>query len=508
LLAIQTGLIQRVPALLEGSSTQSPWRPYMQYNAAIALAKNGSVQEAIALLSKIDFPSISTPEPSRTHFGRGQEVASLSTKIVYLVPEFTDAEQSALRDKVLIAISRLYLRQGAIDQALQHLQAIRMDSVQGAEALVLYSLAAAKDGQLNVARKALQRVLSSDDAGISDVLDARFTLGRLFEIEGRPQDALQSYAEATEFYKTHLANLESSPEALQQILRSWVRLQPGYSERYVPMPLPSQTGGSSRDSIFSDLFTQRSFSYWFEQYVQVKSLSLRLAQWDQSLTVYRDTLSLRERSWKSRQIEARKILDQPEQQAKLVALKAKHQLIEQQILRGENTEDGFVFASSSQRLMQQHIESANEKLKQLMAHNFDPDLIRQGRLTLSRAQSALYWQVQNQYAVTRWNARALHGSTAELLDEAEVRQKRIRESSRSDVFLGALEDQLSSLTSRFYRLEEKQQAVLQGVEQQLVKLMQAEIRRLQDVAQQHLLMTGLARTRLLDALQYEGAAAP
>lgn len=183
---IKNGHYDTVPAIIAGISKELPYEPYLNFNLAVAQAKEGDTNSAINNLKKV------------TNFGR-------DTK-----------ELSSITDRAHFTLSVLAGKDKQYEVAWKHLQAIKTTGYYSNKALLSYSWMGINLEQFDLALPALDLLMQRSIA-LPEVQEAILLRPHVYEKQGKMGLALKGFIKAEKQYQSGLKVVDSARHAINQL---------------------------------------------------------------------------------------------------------------------------------------------------------------------------------------------------------------------------------------------------------------------------------------------------
>ncbi|MBI5255101.1 MAG: hypothetical protein HY855_01275, partial [Burkholderiales bacterium] len=332
---------------------------------------------------------------AQIHAGNASAGATLLEALGTQRMEALGEESRSLRDQANLALGFAALRDERAPEARRALERVRLASPLATKALLGFGWAAVAAKQPERALVAWQELLTRDDTDPA-VQEARIALPYALAEMGAPGQALARYREALGAYGRDHARLDASITAVRsgRLLAALIERNPGEAMGWFwqldTLPELPHTGH------LAALLAQHPFQEAFKGYRDLVFLAGNLAQWRETLGVYRDMLANRRQAFAER-------LPRVRAAARLEGLDAAPQRALQladALARVEAEGDAAALADASEQAQLLRLQRARAALAQLAAAGDAagaelPDAA--ARATLAERQrrvaGALQWQL-------------------------------------------------------------------------------------------------------------------
>ena len=430
---------QVLAALNTGARKASP-SPFAQFNLGVALIKSGDAAGGTALLDAI---------------GRA--------------PAATEEERS-LRDRANLALGVAALQGQRADEAQRALERVRLASLHANKALLGFGWAAAARKQPALALVSWTE-LASRDASDPAVLEARIALPFAHAEAGAHGQSLKLYEHAVDAYDSETRRLDASIAAIRagHLVEGLLQRNPademGWAGQVRKLP------GMPHAAHLAQVLAQHPFQEAFKNFRDLRFLEANLAQWRDTLGVFRDMLELRRSAYAARLQPTRS--GAQAQAAALADLRQRRARIATEIGDAVVVGDGIAFADARQRdllLRVENLQSALESPSSSHSSSMSPEIAALAdRVRL--AAGVLTWQLAQDHPARRWEHQKALTVIDQQLDQAAQREAALAQSQREEPLrldrfgarIDALARQLDATLPRVSALAREQQGAAQTI---------------------------------------------
>ncbi len=414
------------------SSDPKKTSPFARFNLGIALVKSGDMAGGTALLDEI-----------------GRAPAD-------------NEEQRSLRDRANLALGVAALQGQRADEARRLLERVRINSLHANKALLGFGWASAVQKQPAAALVAWNE-LAGRDASDPAVLEARIALPFAHAEMGAYGQSLKLYEQAVGEFDSENQRLEASIAAIRNgtLIEGLLERNPademGWFGNLRKLPeMPHATH-------LSQVLAQHEFQEAFKNVRDLRFLENNLAQWRDTLGVFRDMLDNRRKAFAERlpQVMAKA------SESGLTELSVHGALLAGELALAETESDAFAFANTKERDLLARLASVQAILKQSGSEPESASARERARL----AAGVLVWQMAEAYPLRLWAAKKeLRIVDSGLNDarrlEAALAQAQRDEPARFERFaarIEALAKQLEIAAPRVAALTREQQRAAEQV---------------------------------------------
>ena len=426
---------QVLAALNTGARKASP-SPFAQFNLGVALIKSGDAAGGTALLDAI---------------GRA--------------PAATEEERS-LRDRANLALGVAALQGQRADEAQRALERVRLASLHANKALLGFGWAAAARKQPALALVSWTE-LASRDASDPAVLEARIALPFAHAEAGAHGQSLKLYEHAVDAYDSETRRLDASIAAIRagHLVEGLLQRNPademGWAGQVRKLP------GMPHAAHLAQVLAQHPFQEAFKNFRDLRFLEANLAQWRDTLGVFRDMLELRRSAYAARLQPTRS--GAQAQAAALADLRQRRAQIATEIGDAMVVGDGVVFADARQGDLLLRVESLQSAMKSpSLSQNPEIAALADG---VRLAAGVLSWQLAQDYPARRWEHQKALTVIDQQLDQAAQREAALAQAQREEPLrldrfgarIDALARQLDATLPRVTALAREQQGAAQTI---------------------------------------------
>lgn len=375
-------------------------------------------------------------------------------------------ESRSLRDQANLALGFAALRDERAAEARRALERVRLASPQAGKALLGFGWAALAAKQPERALVAWQELLRRDGTDPA-VQEARIALPYALAELGAPGQALVRYREALGAYGQAHAQLDDTIAAVRsgRLLAALLERNPGEAMGWFwqldSLPELPHTGH------LAALLAQHPFQEAFKQYRDLVFLAGNLAQWRDTLAIYRDMLANRREAFAER-------LPRIRAAARLEGLDALPQRalrLADALAQVEAEGNAAALADAGEQAALHRLARVQQRLAQLpdpakaatAAEADDP------RATLAERQrrvaGVLQWQLSQAFPQRLWQAQKALGTLGPLLGQLRQRDAALQQAQQDeparlaafDTRLAALDKHLQQLAPQLAALQREQQ---------------------------------------------------
>ena len=425
--------VQVLTAINTGAGKASP-SPFARFNLGVALIKSADAAGGTALLDAI---------------GRA--------------PAATEEERS-LRDRANLALGVAALQDQRADEAQRALERVRLTSLHANKALLGFGWAAAARKQPALALVSWTELVSRD-ASDPAVLEARIALPFAHAEAGAYGQSLKLYEHAVDAYDGEALRLDASIAAIRagNLVDGLLQRNPsdemGWSGQVRKLP------GMPHAAHLAQVLAQHPFQEAFKNFRDLRFLEANLAQWRDTLGVYRDMLELRRAAYAARLQPTRS--GAQAQAAALADLRQRRAHIATEIGDAVVVSNGFAFADARQRDLLARVESLQSAIK---SPNQNPEIAALAE-RVRLAAGVLTWQLAQDYPARRWEHQKGLTVIDQQLDQAAQREAALAQAQREEPLrldryaarIDALARQLDATLPRVAALAREQQGAVQTI---------------------------------------------
>lgn len=355
----------------------SPWLPYLLYNLGVAQASRNDTANAAATLARL---------------------AELPLR---------EDEHKALRDRAFTAAGYNYLNAQDPDQAVAVLSRVRLNSPLADKALLGYGWAHAQRKDFAGALRPWQTLVQKSVL-LPAVQEGLLAVPYAYEQLNAPAQALEEYARAEQLLLREIERVEAAQQTLQTVslLALWVEEdeQHQWLSRNAELPVVPKL------PYLEQLLARNDIQEIIRDMRDLRQLETHLGEWIDRLDALFTAQSLQHQ--RRRQL----LQDRPDQQLlrQYEQLMARRDTVSGLIDAAAKSGDGAPMMDADQLAASQRLERVRRNIDALRAagRNVDEEEAKYARL-----RGALLWQVQDQFAIRRWEltkqTRALDAALAE-----------------------------------------------------------------------------------------------
>jgi len=425
------GAAQVLTAMNSGARRASP---FARFNLGVALVKSGDDAGGTTLLDAI---------------GR--------------TPAATEEERS-LRDRTNLALGVAFLQGQRADDAQRALKRVRLSSLHANKALLGFGWAAAARKQPALALVSWTE-LAGRDASDPAVLEARIALPFAHAEAGAYGRSLELYEQAVDAYDAEARRLEASIAAIRagNLIDGLLQRNPademGGSGQVRKLP------GMPHAAHLAQVLAQHEFQEAFKNFRDLRFLEANLAQWRDTLGVFRDMLDLRRAAFASRLQPTQR--GAQAQAAALADLRQRRARIATEIGDAVVIGNGVAFADARQRALLARVEGLQSAI---VSPGQNPEIAALAdRVRL--VAGVLNWELAQDHPARRWTQQKALAAIDQQLDQAAQREAALAQAQREEPLrlerfgarIDALASQLDATLPRVTALAREQQGVAQTI---------------------------------------------
>ncbi len=444
------------------------------------LEEDRGLLHANLLMARQDFSGAATvlrgmtPTTQASHFARfnlgvalvkGGDVPAGSTLLdeVGRMPGANE-EQRSLRDRANVALGFSALQDGRGEDARAVLQRVRLQSLQANKALLGFGWAAANAKQHE---QALVPWTELAGRSVSDaaVLEAKIALPYAYAELGAYGQSLDGYQSAVSQFDTEQGALTESIAAIQsgKLIAGLNAKNPGTEMGWfwnlAELPEMQHAGH------LTQVLAQHEFQESFKNYRDLLFLGNNLAQWRDSLVVYRDMLAERSKAFNQRLPQT--MSGEKGSVADLAKAQKSRATLAAELDRVEREGDVISFSDQRQDALLQRLADVQATLQ---ANAKDPEMVRLAD-KVRLLSGALAWELSSQWPDRLWQAKKALRDGDRGLEEAQVREARLAKAQREEPQrferfakrIDALEAQINLLIPRVASVTKEQQDAVQNI---------------------------------------------
>jgi hypothetical protein len=377
------------------SSDPKKTSPFTRFNLGIALVKSGDMAGGTALLDAIG----SAPADNE--------------------------EQRSLRDRANLALGVAALQGQRADEARRLLERVRINSLHANKALLGFGWASAVQKQPAMALVSWNE-LAGRDASDPAVLEARIALPFAHAEMGAYGQSLKLYEQAVGEFDSENQRLEASIAAIRngKLIEGLLERNPademgwfGNLRKLPEMPHAAH---------LSQVLAQHEFQEAFKNVRDLRFLENNLAQWRDTLGVFRDMLEHRKAAYAARLQPTR---DGAQAQAAALAdLRQRRDRVATELGDAAIVADGVALADAKQRDLLVRVEGLQSALKK---QSNNPEIAALAeRIRLSAG--VLAWELAEAYPARRWTAQKNMALIDQQLEQATQREAALAQAQRDE----------------------------------------------------------------------------
>lgn len=471
-LALRTGDSKRPVA--SPSPQVGLWWAYTRYNKALQMAKPAEALQKLVSRLEAFVTARNGPELER--------------------------EAKALRDRTLLSLGQLHLKEGAYEDAFQALKSLRQDSVFAEQALFQFAVAASHLNLPEQALAALQQ-LQNRDLFTPWLQQVPYALGYLYEQMGEPGLAYEAYRAASGHYRTQQIQLGLKRDHLnEQKLLAALTFSEGDRAGLGSGLLDTDAYGrlhvTPEQYDYAALLANERFQIALRDLHELYKLRDSLSTWARQLDSF-DTMLATRKAQRELKISA----TQAElERLQVTQWEARRAAYAKAISHAEQQDDWHFFMNEDQMDLVETLEAVQNNLALLPATPDYAELREEFSEKLRRAQGYFDWWLADSYGVNRWAAQKQLADLNRAMQTFETRTATLQALMRGDAKLDALAARVANGRTRLSTLREQLDMALEDARHALLALVRAELDRQQQEAAQYLLASREAQARLADAL--------
>ena len=426
-----TGAAGVLQAMGTGATKASP---FARFNLGVALLKSGDVAGGTALLDEI-----------------GRAPAE-------------NEEQRSLRDRTNLALGVAALQEQRVEDARRLLERVRINGLHANKALLGFGWAATSNKQHALALVSWSE-LAGRDGSDPAVLEARIALPYAQAQMGAFDQSLNLYEQAVSEFDGEAQRLDASIAAIRsgKLIEGLLERNPademgwfGNLRKLPEMPHAAH---------LSQVLAQHQFQEAFKNVRDLRFLESNLAQWRDTLGVFRDMLDNRRQAYAAR-LTATREGARADAQA-LAELRERRNLLTSDVARAELEGDGVAYADAKQRALLARVEGLHAALKTQGSH---PEIAAMAeRIRLSAG--VLAWELAQALPARRWTTQKAMIQIDRQLALAGRRETALAQAQRDEparfeqfaARIGALSKQLDVALPRVTALKSEQQRAAEQV---------------------------------------------
>jgi hypothetical protein len=397
----------------------SPWLPYLLYNLGVSQASRNDTVSAAATLARL---------------------AELP---------LSEDEHKALRDRAFAAAGYNYLNAKDSDQAVAVLSRVRLNSPLADKALLGYGWAHAQRNDFAGALRPWQTLVQKSVL-LPAVQEGLLAVPYAYEQLNAPAQALEEYARAEQLLLREIERVEAAQQTLQTVslLGLWVEedAQHQWLSRNAELPVVPKL------PYLEQLLARNDIQEIIRDMRDLRQLETHLGEWVDRLDALFTAQSLQHQ--RRRQL----LQDRPDQQLlrQYEQLMARRDTMSSLIDTAAKSGNGAPMMDAAQLAASQRLERVRRNIDALRTagRNVDEEEAKYARL-----RGALLWQVQDQFAIRRW----------ELVKQTRALDTALADGQRGQARLNALVER-----ARQPEQGERIHALLQRVEKLLVGIRSAQ----------------------------------
>ena len=377
------------------SSDPKKTSPFTRFNLGIALVKSGDMASGVSLLDEI-----------------GRAAAD-------------NEEQRSLRDRANLALGVAALQGQRADEARRLLERVRINSLHANKALLGFGWASAVQKQPAMALVSWNE-LAGRDASDPAVLEARIALPFAHAEMGAYGQSLKLYEQAVGEFDSENQRLEASIAAIRsgKLIEGLLERNPademgwfGNLRKLPEMPHAAH---------LSQVLAQHEFQEAFKNVRDLRFLENNLAQWRDTLGVFREMLEHRKAAYAARLQPTR---DGAQAQAAALAdLRQRRDRVATELGDAAIVADGVALADAKQRDLLVRVEGLQSALKK---QSDNPEIAALAeRIRLSAG--VLAWELAEAYPARRWTAQKNMALIDRQLEQATQREAALAQAQRDE----------------------------------------------------------------------------
>ncbi len=408
--------------------------PFARFNLGIALLRSGDVAGGTALLDEI-----------------GRAPAE-------------NEEQRSLRDRTNLALGVAALQEQRVEDARRLLERVRINGLHANKALLGFGWAATSNKQHALALVSWSE-LAGRDGSDPAVLEARIALPFAHAQMGAFDRSLNLYEQAVSEFDGESQRLDASIAAIRsgKLIEGLLEHNPademgwfGNLRKLPEMPHAAH---------LSQVLAQHQFQEAFKNVRDLRFLESNLAQWRDTLGVFRDMLDNRRQAYAARLTASRD--GARAEGATLAELRGRRNLLTTEVARAELEADGAAYADAKQRALLARVEGLQAALRNEGSNPEIAALAERVRLSAG----LLAWELAQALPERRWATQKAMTQIDQQLAlagrrEAALAQAQRDEPARFEQFaarIDALSKQLDVALPRVTALKSEQQRAAEQV---------------------------------------------
>jgi hypothetical protein len=366
------GGVTLIESLQAQIDQRSLWAHYLSYNMAMAEISAGKFSGARESLHTL-----------------------VSTMEVELPKDNLASEHRALLNKSRLSLARLYLRNARFAEATAVLGAMPLDGVLSDRALFDFAIAAAGEGQMQLALNALN-TLSQRTLFLPWREQVPYARGFVLEQMGHPHKALAAYTQAAGRYEIRDKELIVARQALTEE-NLMARLRFFRDSNGVITDAYGRLSVTPGDFGLSEVLATEPFQQALGELHELYKMLALLTQREAQLSTFETMLETRKIQREQRSRETRFELEQQHVDDWAEA----HQLFRTEIEAALAREDAEFFMTTRQKALKARLDSVAAVLALLP----DDQNTAHQRNSYQRMRAYFDWMVTNDYGVNRWAAQ-------------------------------------------------------------------------------------------------------
>ena len=437
-LLMQRGDYAGAAAALEPLARKEGSSPYARFNLGVALVKGGMAERGKQLLDAIGAAPAATEE------------------------------FRSLRDKANLALGLAALQDQDPQRAKDVFERVRLTGLLANKALLGYGWAL---DMMHDPKSALVSwmELSGRDVGDAAVLESKLAVPYAMAQIGAEGQALEQYGAAIRAFDEESASLDDAISAIRSgtLLAGLLDRNPGEEMGWLRSidRLPDLKHGAHLVRVLA----RHDFQEGFKNYRDLLFLARNLRQWDEKMSVMGDMLANRRQAFAERLPAVRA----QSRDAELARLEERRAALARELDAAEQQGDGSVFADARERALEQRLRRAQAILEHANADAgvMDDAALAAARDRVRRAEGALTWQWQQEFAQRLWDTKKDWKRFTVELVQAQQRQQRLRlaqqtEPQRFDALaarIAGLQQRIRDLEPQIDRLVAEQRDAVQDL---------------------------------------------
>lgn len=370
-----------------------PESRYLRFNIAVALVADGDAEGGAAMF----MPLLALPAE--------------------------DEEMHALRDRVTLALAATRLQQQRPADAVAALAGAQLDGPYSDEALLVYGIAAMRNGETKKALRSLLPLVKRSPHEQA-VQEGAVALAQAYEFGGDERRALAAYRAALQLLEGELGYLDAQQAAIDK--GEWFA---ELENRASDITLRDDRAGLADNDVLGlplhyRQFASNRFVLTFAQYVEVRRLARLAVDWRERISVMAYLVTSRIERHGRLADEAQALLA-----AAPVEPLAARQLALAQRVEGDIAGGNLLaLANQKQQLLAALIADLSTKMQRWPQHDWSAQ-----RARLAVLKGVLEWDVARDQPEQAWALRRTVRDSARLVDEAGVLRARVEKALRREV---------------------------------------------------------------------------